>query len=58
MLVFTRKPNEQIVVGDSIRITVLEIREREVVLAIEASAESAIQTAETLPDGGGRKAKL
>jgi carbon storage regulator CsrA len=57
MLVLTRKLHEQIVVGNSIRITVLEIRDSEVVLAIEASAESTIQTRETLPDGSGRKAK-
>ena len=57
MLVLTRKATEQIVVGNSIRITVLEIRDSEVVLAIEASAESTIQTAETLSNGGGRNAK-
>jgi hypothetical protein len=57
MLVLTRKTNEQIVVGDSIRITVLETRDSEVVLAIEAPAENMIQSAEKLPDRGSPKAR-
>jgi carbon storage regulator CsrA len=55
MLILTRKTNEQVIVGGSIRITVLETRGTEVVLAIEAPAEKTIQRAELLSDPGGRK---
>jgi hypothetical protein len=57
MLVLTRKTNEQIVVGDSIRITVLETRDTEVVLAIEAPDENLIENAEKRPDRGSPKAR-
>lgn len=50
MLVLTRKSNEQIVVGDSIRITVLETRDTEVVLAIEAPAETMIRREAKFPE--------
>ncbi len=56
MLVLTRKTNERIVVGDTIRITVLETRDTEVVLAIEAPAENTIHRGEKLSDRGERKA--
>lgn len=36
MLVLTRKPSEVIIIGDSIRITVVEIRGNRVRLGIEA----------------------
>jgi carbon storage regulator CsrA len=55
MLVLTRKLNEQIVVGDCIRITVLETRGTEVDLTIEAQTENMIRI-EARPERGGRKA--
>ncbi len=55
MLVLTRKLNEQIVFGDSIRIAVLETRGTEVDLTIEAPAENMIRI-EAPPERGGRKA--
>lgn len=58
MLVLTRKSNEQIVVGDSIRIRVLETRDTEVILGIEAPAEYTIRSEEKLPDFAGRKPAL
>lgn len=39
MLVFTRKKNEQIVIGDHIVVTVVEIRGDKVRLGIEAPKE-------------------
>ncbi len=36
MLVLTRKPNESILVGENIRITVIEVRGDQVKLGIEA----------------------
>lgn len=56
MLVFTRKVNERIIIGNLIRITVLETGDNEVVLAVEAPAENTIQTGEKRPENGGRKA--
>jgi carbon storage regulator len=58
MLVLTRKSKEQIVVGDSIRITVLETRDTEVLLAIEAPDENTIHRVEKLPECIDRKARL
>jgi carbon storage regulator CsrA len=46
MLVLSRRSNERIVIGDSIQITVLETRDTEVVLAIEAPNENTIYRAE------------
>jgi carbon storage regulator len=42
VLVLSRKPREQIVVGDAIRITIMELRGQEVWIGIEAPAELAI----------------
>jgi carbon storage regulator CsrA len=41
-----RRSNERIVIGDSIQITVLETRDTEVVLAIEAPDENTIHQPE------------
>ena len=46
MLVLSRKSNKQIIICNSIRITVLETRDTEVVLAIEAPNENNIYRAE------------
>jgi carbon storage regulator len=54
MLVLTRKPPQQLVIGDSIRITLLETRETEVVLGIEAPADYQIQSEEMIPAHAGR----
>ncbi len=56
MLVLTRKSDERIVIGDSIRITVLELRGTEVILAVEAPPENTIHGGEKLPERGGQKA--
>lgn len=42
MLVLSRRPNEQIVIGHDIRITVVEIRGNRVKLGITAPAEVAV----------------
>jgi len=49
MLALTRKSDERIVVGGSICITVLETRDTEVVLAIEAPPEYTIESDDKLP---------
>ena len=46
MLVLSRRSNERIIIGNSIQITVLETRDTEVVLAIEAPDENTIHRAE------------
>ena len=46
MLVLTRKLRESITIGDSIRITVVDIRGRQVKLAIEAPREIAVHRTE------------
>jgi carbon storage regulator CsrA len=50
MLVLARKSNEQIIIGDTIRITVLETRGTEVLLAVEAPAEDLIRIGRLLAD--------
>jgi carbon storage regulator len=52
MLILTRKLNEQVIVGGSIRITVVETRGSEVILAIEAPAEITIKRGEIPARGG------
>ena len=46
MLVLRRRSNERIIIGNSIQITVLETRDTEVALAIEAPDENTIHRAE------------
>jgi carbon storage regulator len=48
MLVLTRKPGQEIVVGDNIRLTVLEIRGRQIRLGIAAPADVSIVRMELL----------
>jgi carbon storage regulator len=48
MLVLTRKLRESITIGDVIRITVVEIRGRQVKLAIEAPREVVVHRTEVL----------
>jgi carbon storage regulator len=42
MLVLSRKPNESIIVGDDIRIVVLEVRGQRIKLGIEAPSHVSI----------------
>jgi carbon storage regulator CsrA len=46
MLVLSRRSNERIIISNSIQITVLETRDTEVVLAIEAPDENTIHRVE------------
>jgi carbon storage regulator CsrA len=55
MLVLSRRSSERIIIGNSIQITVLETRDTEVVLAIEAPNENRIHRAEKPRECGGRK---
>jgi carbon storage regulator len=51
MLVLSRKSGETIVIGDDIRITVLEIRGNSVKLGLSAPAEVAIRREELCLEG-------
>jgi carbon storage regulator len=53
MLVLTRKPGEAIVVGASIRVTVLEVRGGRVRLGIEAPAHVNVRRQELTLDAEG-----
>ena len=46
MLVLTRKPGESIVIGNNIRITVLEMQGRQIRLGIEAPPEITVHRGE------------
>lgn len=46
MLILTRKPNESIVVGDQIRIVVVEVKGRQVRLGVEAPGDTKIYRGE------------
>lgn len=48
MLVLARKPNEAIVIGDQITVTVLEVRGNQVRLGIEAPKEVPVLREELL----------
>jgi carbon storage regulator len=48
MLILTRKVNEAILIGEDIRITVVEIRGRQVRLGIEAPAHLSVKRIENL----------
>ena len=47
MLVLTRKLRESIIIGDDIRITVVDIRGKQVKVAIEAPREVSVHRFET-----------
>ncbi len=49
MLVLSRKPNEQLIIGDGITITVLGVRGSAIRIGIEAPPEVAIRRAEVAP---------
>ncbi len=50
MLVLTRKQNEEIVIGENIRVSVVEVRGKRVRLGITAPAEISISRTEVDPD--------
>jgi len=50
MLVLTRKPNESIVIGDNIEITVLEIKGEQVRIGISAPKEVGVYRKEIYQD--------
>ncbi len=52
MLVLTRKQNEEIVIGEHIRVSVVEVRGKRVRLGITAPAEIPILRTEVDPDAG------
>ena len=52
MLVLTRKQNEEIVIGENIRVSVVEVRGKRVRLGITAPAEISISRTEVDPDAG------
>src|SRR4051812_4163290 len=49
MLVLSRKPNEQLIIGDGITITVLGVRGSAIRIGIEAPPEVSIRRAEVAP---------
>lgn len=49
MLVLSRKPNEQLIIGDGITITVLGVRGAAIRIGIEAPPEVPIRRAEVAP---------
>ena len=51
MLILNRKVNEAILIGEDIRITVIEIRGRQVRLGIEAPAHLSVKRIEDLEPG-------
>jgi len=46
MLVLTRKPNEALMLGDEVKITILEVKGKQVRLGIEAPADIAVHRQE------------
>jgi len=50
MLVLSRKAQEAIVIGDDIRITIIEVRRGVVRLGVEAPREVPVMRSELLPD--------
>lgn len=46
MLVLTRKPSEALMLGDEVKITVLEVKGKQVRLGIEAPADVAVHRQE------------
>ena len=48
MLVLTRKPNERIVIGEHITVTVLEVQGNRIRLGIEAPKEISIKREEVI----------
>lgn len=57
MLVLTRKPGEQIMLGDSVAVTVVAVRGNRVRLAIDAPRDVPIRRTECAPrDGAGCRA--
>ena len=46
MLILTRKPNESVVVGDQIRVVVVEVKGRQVRLGVEAPEDTKIYRGE------------
>ncbi len=51
MLVLSRKPGEEVVIGDGVRLTVVAIRGKQVRLGITAPADVAILREELCPKG-------
>jgi carbon storage regulator len=51
MLVLTRKEGEEIVIGDNIRIKIVDIRGSNVKVGIEAPRDVRVQRQENLDDG-------
>jgi carbon storage regulator len=48
MLVLTRKPDERIIIGKNITVTVLEVRGRQIRLGIEAPKEIPVKREELI----------
>jgi carbon storage regulator len=57
MLILTRKVNETVCIGDNIRITVVQVRGKQVRLGIEAPQDFLVLRAEQIPRGGKEEAK-
>ncbi len=51
MLVLSRKPGEEVVIGDNIRLTVMAVRGKQVRLGVTAPADVAILREELCPKG-------
>lgn len=57
MLIVTRKVDETVCIGDNIRVTVVQVRGKQVRLGIEAPQDLLVLRAEQIPRGRKEEAK-
>lgn len=57
MLIVTRKVDETVCIGDNIRVTVVQVRGKQVRLGIEAPQDLLVLRAEQIHRGGKEEAK-